>query len=102
MLYGVFKLYGDTYHGFYDYPEWFSATFCPDTEVITTIDLTVHGETYSARKSDVEGKALDYQSLFGEFGISLSYGEIAEWERYFQKQGGRYGLLKTFRENGIC
>ena len=32
----------------------------------------------------------------------LSYGELADWCEYFTKLGKRYGLLKEFRENGIC
>ena len=32
----------------------------------------------------------------------LSYGELADYADYFRKLGKRYGLLKEFRENGIC
>lgn len=32
----------------------------------------------------------------------LSYSELAEFCEYFEKLGKRYGLLKEFRENGIC
>jgi len=33
--------------------------------------------------------------------IEYSYSDLARCQRYFEKLGRRYGLLKEFRENGI-
>ena len=102
MIYGAYKLDGETCCGFYDWEEWHSATFCPDTEILTVIDLKIHGKTYENRKEDVRNKALDFQALFSEYGLPMSWGELATWENYFETAGKRYGLLAEFRENGIC
>lgn len=32
----------------------------------------------------------------------MSWGEVAEICNKFEKLGRRYGLLREFRENGIC
>lgn len=33
---------------------------------------------------------------------SMSWGELAEAQSYFEKLGKRYGLLAEFKENGLC
>ena len=48
----------------------------------------------------IEEKARTWQLEFSEH--NYSWGELAEWGDYFRKMGKRYGLLKEFRENGIC
>ena len=45
-------------------------------------------------------EAIDWQNDFAKH--NYSYGELAEFGEYFEKLGRRYGLLKEFRENGIC
>ena len=44
--------------------------------------------------------AWNYQNMQAEF--SLSWGEYCEISAWFEKMGKRYGLLREFRENGIC
>lgn len=44
--------------------------------------------------------AVDYSYESGE--LVQSYAEVAEMGAKFEKLGRRYGLLREFRENGIC
>lgn len=62
------------------------------------IDLAIRGKTYRERKADLRKKAIEYS--FSSF--QFSYCELALWEEYFETNGKRYGLLREFRENGIC
>lgn len=55
---------------------------------------------YQKNKIRIEEEAINWQLEFSEH--NYSYGELAEWCDYFYKMGKRYGLLKEFRENGIC
>lgn len=103
MFYAVLKNDGEVSGNFYDnYDEWHRDTFCPDTEVLCIIDLHTHGKDYAARKADLVDKAHDFESLFSDYGIDLSYGELAIFQDFFTTYGKRYGLLTEFRENGIC
>ena len=56
--------------------------------------------TYEIKKEMVRQKAIDWKNDFCNH--NYSYGELAEFGYYFEKLGRRYGLLKEFRENGIC
>lgn len=56
--------------------------------------------TYAEKKEAIRNKAIEYQLTFEE--NNYSWGEVAEKEAYFEKQGRRYGLLREFRENAIC
>jgi len=55
---------------------------------------------YQVKKEEVRQQAIDYQLETSE--RCLSYGELFEMTSYFERLGKRYGLLKEFRENGIC
>ena len=55
---------------------------------------------YQKEKDRVRDKAVMWQ--LENCDKCLSYGELAEWGDYFRKLGKRYGLLKEFKENGIC
>lgn len=101
MFYGIYKSDDMIHCGFYDFETWYRETWSPDVEVLNTIDLTVHGKNYAERKSDVIQKAHDFEDLFTEYGVPMSYGEYAMWGDYFTTQGRRYGLLTEFRENAI-
>lgn len=54
--------------------------------------------SYQERKEAVRNEAIDWQC---ECGGLPSYGELADVQEYFEKQGRRYGLITEFRENGI-
>lgn len=56
--------------------------------------------TYEIKKEMARREAIDWQNDFCNH--NYSYGELAEFGYYFEKLGKRYGLLKEFRENGIC
>ena len=55
--------------------------------------------TYQQKKEIVRAEAIDWQSDFQNH--SYSWGEIAEWQGYFDSLARRYGLVHEFRENGI-
>ena len=56
--------------------------------------------TYETKKEMTRQEAIDWQNDFCNH--NYSYGELAEFGEHFEKLGRRYGLLKEFRENGIC
>lgn len=55
---------------------------------------------YQEMKEKVRNEAIDWQ--YNAANENYSYGELADWEGYFERLGRRYGLLTEFRENGIC
>jgi hypothetical protein len=55
---------------------------------------------YQVEKEKARQKAIDWQYEFSE--TSMSWGELATYQAYFEAIGKRYGLLREFRENGIC
>ena len=56
--------------------------------------------TYASNKAVVRQEAIDWQNdLFLD---NRSYEEMQRAAEHFEKLGRRYGLLKEFRENGIC
>ena len=55
---------------------------------------------YQVAKENARQKAIDWQYEFSE--TSMSWGELAYWQSYFERLGKRYGLLTEFRENCIC
>ena len=65
--------------------------------------IKIHGpnDYYHIRKIDLQDEAISFQESFAA-GHAWSYGELAEMQAYFEQQGRRYGLLREFRENGIC
>ena len=55
---------------------------------------------YYEKKEEIRQQAIDWQLDFGNH--NYSWYELAEFYEYFYKYGKRYGLLKEFKENGIC
>ena len=55
--------------------------------------------TYSEKKAKLREEAVEWQCDFSKH--DYSYGELAEMQAYFEKEGKKYGLMKEFRENGI-
>lgn len=55
---------------------------------------------YAEGKERARNEAIEWQYRFSD--NDYSWGEILYWESYFRKKGKRYGLLREFRENGIC
>ena len=56
--------------------------------------------TYASNKAVARQQAIDWQNNL--FRNNRSYEEMQEAAEHFEKLGRRYGLLKEFRENGIC
>ena len=56
--------------------------------------------TYATKKAVARQEAIDWQD--GLFRDNRSYEEMREAAEHFEKLGRRYGLLREFRENGIC
>ena len=56
--------------------------------------------TYATKKAVARQEAIDWQN--GVANRNYSYEEMQEAAEHFEKLGKRYGLLKEFRENGIC
>ncbi len=79
---------------------YFKDTFCPDTEIVSVISFHAYGKTYAERKESVRNAAIDYQSAQNDY--CFSYSELFEIGEWFERMGKRYGLLREFRENGIC
>ena len=79
-----------------DFNEYFGK--CPDCGAVFEDVLKEEIENCTT-KDHARELALDWQTWQQE--ESLSYGELAEWQAYFEKLGRKHGLLKEFRENGI-
>ena len=51
-------------------------------------------------KQQAREKAIEWQADFCNHNYYMS--ELIEFSSYFERLGKRYGLLREFRENGIC
>lgn len=102
MFIGVFKnMYGKIENYiYYSFEEWHVGTFSPIIEIKAMILFKIKGKNYTERKASLEDLAIEYSNNTGE--TCLSYGELMEIGNFSEKNGKRYGLLKEFRENGIC
>ena len=54
---------------------------------------------YKEKKEKVRKEAIEWQNEFTEH--NYSYGELANYQNYFENKGKRYGLIREFKENGI-
>ena len=55
---------------------------------------------YQLCKGKAREKAIEHQYNF--VNTTMSWAEYVDHCEYFYKLGKRYGLLKEFRDNGIC
>ena len=55
---------------------------------------------YYIGKSQARQRAMDWQIEAST--KSMSYQELAYYGSLFYKLGKRYGLIREFKENGIC
>lgn len=88
---------GLLYYG--DYSEACSFAFAQGWNDAQMIVFRLEGHDYRSYQSDLRHIATDFQML-DEGG--LSYGELADIQGFFERYGRKYGLLREFRENGIC
>lgn len=89
----------ETMYTFDSWKEYHTATFSPLIDVLFITDFKVKGNTYEDRKAFVRDLAIDYSN---NQSCGLSWSEVAYVGDMFYKLGKRYGLLKEFKENGIC
>lgn len=99
-----FELDNKTYNGVFnsirEYYNYYKDTFSPLCKNIEVLDFKISGKTYRERQASLEDLAIEYSNHFAQY--SWSYGELAEIGSFFEKAAKRYGLLKEFKENGIC
>ena len=55
---------------------------------------------YGFKKSALRDFAMEYQIWLAD--TDMAWGDVAWWQSFFTKYGRKYGLLREFRENGIC
>ena len=66
----------------------------------------VHGEnmnkckTYNDWKDFFTTLAINWQNTWDRFNYSMD--ELNDWHNFFYTYGKKYGLLKEYKENGIC
>lgn len=56
--------------------------------------------SYAERKEKARQEAIEWQVGFSE--KNYSWDELLRAQTHFEKLGRKLGLLKEFRENGIC
>ncbi len=56
--------------------------------------------TRERAKTMLRDFAQEWQYRFYDF--SYSWMELAAWQDFFTEYGKKYGLLREFKENGIC
>lgn len=99
MYYAKYWQGGETRSVLYDNKTAFMRdTYCPEHEIIEQVDFRIHGNTFAKRKQDAHGLAVEWSYCDPVF----SWNEMSWVTSYFEKIGRRYGLLREFRENGLC
>lgn len=68
--------------------------------ILYYIPLTISGGSYQERKNNLEETAKEWQRSNGDF-IDWSYGELATIQSFFEVNARRYGLIETFKIEGI-
>lgn len=102
MFIGVFKNNEGKIENYiyFSFEEWNRDTFNPLTEIVGMLDFKIQGKNYTEKKASLEDLAKEWQGQFASY--NWSYGELAEIGNFFERNGKRYGLLREFKENGIC
>lgn len=59
-------------------------------------------KTYKELKEETRENAINWQINIVEEIETPTLDEFADKQCYFEKLAKRYGLLREFRENGIC
>jgi len=104
MFIGYYELNKKKYFNIYYYTKsgfdlWYNETFSPECKNINILNFVIFGKNYKERKEFLKDLAIKWQYDFLD--LSWSYGELAEIQDYFYKNGKKYGLLKEFKENAI-
>ncbi|MBO5870602.1 MAG: hypothetical protein J6Q89_07630 [Clostridia bacterium] len=56
--------------------------------------------TYQKKKEELRQQALEWQAHLAD--VPQSWLDVMQAGDYFSENGRKYGLLREFRENGIC
>lgn len=75
------------------------ATSYPNVTAAHVYELKLNGKTYSDRRESLRNLAIDIQAADNG---GLSYMEMYNLQRFFERNARRYGLLTEFHENAIC
>jgi len=66
--------------------------------------LTIHTDrklsNYQKKRLSLKTFAREWQFNFSD--MVYSWDELIRWGAFFEEYGRKYGLLREFRENGIC
>lgn len=86
---------------FYSIDEYHTFTFCPliMTDFLLDTNRCPYGKTYKEKKEWLKEKAIELSNYDYH---KISWIEFLNLTDYFSRHGKKYGLLKEFRENGIC
>ena len=57
-------------------------------------------KTYNDKKEALRDFAIIWQEHTQT--VNLSWDDLIKWGAFFKEYGKKYGLLREFRENGIC
>ena len=77
-------------------------TFSPIIDTIFVTDFKISGKNYNDKKENARSLAIDIQHTYIYYDIYTSYYDTMQLSSIFEKIGKRYGLLKEYKENGIC
>lgn len=96
MILVVLETSGGRAARLYEDPAEFGTTLA----IIAPVKIWDCLELYEPLDADeLREMALDYSG--GEW-AGLSWGELADIQRFFAKYGERFGMLDELEENGIC
>lgn len=71
-----------------------------ETGFIVTNYRGKYPRNYKNLRDILQGFAIQWQSDFNNYHYTQK--ELIDWSNFFEKYGKKYGLLREFRENGIC
>lgn len=61
--------------------------------------MTIKAITAVKTADEARQQAMDWQLHMSE--VSTSYGELAEWQVYFETLANKFDLTEEFKDNGI-
>ena len=92
----------------YTYRKFFEMLMAFNPEMIDSNTFRISGfmlykpSTYQGKKERLRNFAIQWQDRTGSGDFELSWSELLDWQGFFHYYGSKYGLLREFKENGIC
>lgn len=74
-------------------------------KVVDTVHYwTVHTGRKLTSYEKAQAALRDFAQIWqgSAYMFNYSWGELCDWAGFFEEYGRKYGLLREFRENGIC